>query len=169
MVNKYTSTATAAILLLTSVQGHMVMNTPHSYNLYNSTPLLQVNPLDGAQYKYPCQNLYTVEERGTVKAGYLQRVNFTGGAQHGGGSCQFSISYDDPEQSNGWNTSATFKTIYTIIGGCPAKFSDAQENSKSNLPLLGMKDPSRRDETLHCNGDTEEDCTRQFLIPIPDL
>ncbi|KAK3955649.1 hypothetical protein QBC32DRAFT_403105 [Pseudoneurospora amorphoporcata] len=170
MVNFFTSTAAAA-LLFTSVQGHMVMNTPHSYNLYNGSgpDLVQVDPLDGVQYKYPCQNHYRVEERGTVKVGDVQLVNFTGGAQHGGGSCQFSISYDDPEQSNGWNTSATFKTIYTIIGGCPAKFSDDQERSGSNLPLVAQKDPSQRLETLHCNDDKGLDCTRSFMIPIPDF
>ncbi|KAK1779506.1 hypothetical protein QBC45DRAFT_325913 [Copromyces sp. CBS 386.78] len=170
MVNFFTSTAAAA-LLFTSVQGHMVMNTPHSYNLYNGSgpDLVQVDPLDGVQYKYPCQNHYRVEERGTVKAGDVQLVNFTGGAQHGGGSCQFSISYDDPEQSNGWNTSATFKTIYTIIGGCPAKFSEDQERSGSNLPLVAQKDPSQRLETLHCNDDKGLDCTRSFMIPIPDF
>ncbi|KAH7634605.1 hypothetical protein B0T09DRAFT_296407 [Sordaria sp. MPI-SDFR-AT-0083] len=169
--NFFTSTAAAALLLFTSVQGHMVMNTPYGYSLYKGSgpELVQVNPLDGGLYKYPCQNHHRVEQRSTVKAGDLQLVNFTGGAQHGGGSCQFSISYDDPEQTNGWNTSATFKTIYTIIGGCPAKFSEAQEKLGSNLPLVAGKDPSQRDETLHCNDDAKEDCTRSFLVPIPDF
>ena len=107
-VNKFsTSTATAALLLFTSVQGHMVMRTPPSYNLYKGDTLLQVDPLDGVKYLYPCQNRYEAGNATTVKAGDVQLVQFTGGAQHGGGSCQFSVSYDDPEKSNGsWNTSA---------------------------------------------------------------
>ncbi|EGZ76857.1 hypothetical protein NEUTE2DRAFT_134115 [Neurospora tetrasperma FGSC 2509] len=162
-----TSTATAALLLFTSVQGHMVMRTPPSYNLYTGDTLLQVDPLDGVKYLYPCQNRYEAGNVTTVKAGDVQLVQFTGGAQHGGGSCQFSVSYDDPEKSNGsWNTSATFKTIYTIIGGCPAEFHD----EANNLPTEGRpKDAQQRLNTDFCNNDSGVDCTREFLIPIPDF
>ncbi|KAK3497385.1 uncharacterized protein B0T23DRAFT_451665 [Neurospora hispaniola] len=167
-VNKFsTSTATAALLLFTSVQGHMVMRTPPSYNLYTGDTLLQVDPLDGVKYLYPCQNRYEAGNVTTVKAGDVQLVQFTGGAQHGGGSCQFSVSYDDPEKYNGsWNTSATFKTIYTIIGGCPAEFHD----EANNLPTEGRpKDAQQRLNTDFCNNDSGVDCTREFLIPIPDF
>ncbi|EGO52047.1 hypothetical protein NEUTE1DRAFT_53322 [Neurospora tetrasperma FGSC 2508] len=167
-VNKFsTSTATAALLLFTSVQGHMVMRTPPSYNLYKGDTLLQVDPLDGVKYLYPCQNRYEAGNATTLKAGDVQLVQFTGGAQHGGGSCQFSVSYDDPEKSNGsWSTSATFKTIYTIIGGCPAEFHD----EANNLPTEGRpKDAQQRLNTDFCNNDSGVDCTREFLIPIPDF
>ncbi|KAJ4405167.1 hypothetical protein N0V85_004730 [Neurospora sp. IMI 360204] len=166
MVNRFiTSTAAAALLLLTSVQGHMVMRTPPSYNLYNGE-LLQVNPLDGEKYLYPCQNRYQAGNVTTVKAGDVQLVQFTGAAQHGGGSCQFSVSYDDPETSNGWNASATFKTIYTIIGGCPGEMRDESKNlAKEGRP----KDSEQRENTDFCGNDSGVDCTREFLIPIPDL
>ncbi|KAK3395342.1 hypothetical protein B0T20DRAFT_31830 [Sordaria brevicollis] len=163
------STATAALLLLTCVQGHMVMIKPHSYNLYKIAPLVQVDPLNipkplGMNYPYPCQNKHDVEEVTPIKAGEVQLVQFSGAAQHGGGSCQFSISYDQP--TNGWNTSATFKTIYSIIGGCPGEMGNEQDN----LPNEGRpKDLAQRPNTDICHNDFGVNCTREFLIPIPDF
>ena len=149
-------------LLLDGVGGHMIMRMPTPYNL-NTEPFLQVNPLDGVNFPYPCQGRAGVDSRTTIKAGEATLVAFTGGAQHGGGSCQFSISYDDPSVG-GWNASASFKTVYSIIGGCPAQFT----NQGKNLPPT-QPDAQGRAETKQCGNDYDVDCTRQFLIPIPSL
>lgn len=150
-------------LFLGHVHGHMIMNTPVPYNL-NIQPLLQVDPISGGQYPFPCHNHYSFTSRTLVEAGSATLVNFTGAAQHGGGSCQFSISYDEPTGGGSWNKSVKFKTIYTIIGGCPAVFTDEQHN----LPIVGL-DPNRREDGKHCGDDVGVDCTRQFMIPIPKL
>lgn len=139
--------------------------TPLTWTPQRTFPFISaINTQSQVIYKSSCSLEVVV-----FSFGYLQLVNFTRGAQHGGGSCQFSTSYDDPEASNGWNTSATFKTIYTIIGGCPGKFSDTQEANHSNLPLAPVKDRQGRDETLPCNDDAQLDCTRHFMLSIPDL
>ena len=42
----------------------------------------------------------------------ISNTSITGGASHGGGSCQFSLSYDQGK---------TFKVVHSVIGGCPLK------------------------------------------------
>lgn len=86
------------------------------------------------------------------------------GAQHGGGSCQFSITYDEPVDGGDWNKSASFKTIYSIIGGCPAVFTDESRNLESVAV-----DQNNRLDGKHCGNNSSVDCIRQFMIPIPKL
>ncbi|KXX79871.1 hypothetical protein MMYC01_202410 [Madurella mycetomatis] len=129
-------------LLLGHIHGHMIMNTPVPYNL-DIQPLLQVGPVSGGQYPFPCHNHYSFTSRTLVEAGSGTLVNFTSGAQHGG---------------------AKFKTIYTIIGGCPAVFTDEQHH----LPIAGL-DRNRREDGEHCGDDQGINCIRQFMIPIPNL
>jgi hypothetical protein len=151
------------LFLMGGVGGHMVMNTPTPFNL-DTEPFLQVNPLNGVNNPYPCQNKFSFTERTPVVAGTTTLVNFTGGAQHGGGSCQFSITYDEPVNGADWNKSARFMTIYTIIGGCPAIFTDETQN----LPAIAA-DKNLRQDSNHCGNDSGLDCIRQFMIPIPKL
>ncbi|KAK4451349.1 hypothetical protein QBC34DRAFT_458189 [Podospora aff. communis PSN243] len=149
----------AAQLLFRSASGHMIMSSPIPYNL-NTQPFVQVNPLNGDLNPFPCQNRTGVEFRTSLEAGTAALVKFTGGAQHGGGSCQFSISYDDP--SAGWSSSAKFKTVYSIIGGCPAQFTDESRNLPPAEP-----DQQGRANTAHCGNDFDVNCSRQFLVPLP--
>lgn len=153
----------AMLLLLGAARGHMIMNTPAPYNL-GIQPFLQVDPLGGNTYPFPCHNQHGFTSRTSLEAGTTTLVNFTGGAQHGGGSCQFSISYDEPIDGENWNKSALFKTIYSIIGGCPAVVS----NENTNLRVDGM-DMEARQDSKHCGNDHGIDCIRQFMIPIPHL
>ena len=159
--------AAAMVLLLGGaggVGGHMVMNTPTPYNL-DIAPLLQVDPIIGGLHPFPCQNQYGFTERTPVEAGHATLVNFTGGGQHGGGSCQFSITYNEPIDGGDWNKSAAnFKTIYSIIGGCPAVFTDENHN----LAPAAVDKDNRRDGA-HCGNDSGIDCIRQFMIPVPKL
>jgi hypothetical protein len=151
------------LLLLGGAGGHMVMNTPTPYNL-NIVPLLQVDPISSPQYPFPCHNQYGFTTRTPVEAGGATLVNFTGGGQHGGGSCQFSITYDEPINGGDWNKSASFKTIYSIIGGCPAIFT----NEGHNL-APAPADQHHRQDGKHCGNDSGIDCIRHFMIPIPKL
>lgn len=154
----------AAMCLVSGIQAHVVMNTPESYGLHEGTPLLQVNPLDGVTYKHP-RSTDNFHHNGltVMEAGNVTNVNFTGGAQHGGGSCQFSITYDTPDNGQ-LNEKTRFKTIYTIIGCCPAQFT----NEMANLPAP-YHDAEQRLDTEHCGNDTEFNGMRNFLVPLAEV
>jgi hypothetical protein len=155
MTKTYTTHLAAALALLGSVSGHMVMNTPTPFNYHGTTPLLQVDPI-GPSFPFPCQGVSEVVSVTSITAGTSQLVNFTGGAQHGGGSCQFSLTYENPPPVD----KSKWKTIYTIIGGCPVSAPSR------NLPVTG-KDQDGREDALHCGNDSGNDCIRQFDIPFP--
>lgn len=145
-----------AVLLgiATVATGHGVMIEPYPYNLHTD-PLLQVGPLNSA-LPFPCQGRTEhVENRTTLTAGTNQTVKFWISAVHGGGSCQFSLTYDDPPSAD----PAQWKTIYTIIGDCPAK-------AAGNLPTI-EKDQDGRENGAQCGNSVGEECVRQFDIPIP--
>ncbi|KAJ4297357.1 hypothetical protein N0V88_004275 [Collariella sp. IMI 366227] len=161
MSSRIVAAGVAILSVLDGADSHMVMNKPTPYNL-NIEPFLQVNPLSGGMFPFPCHNQYGFTERTLVEAGGATLVNFTGGAQHGGGSCQFSITYEEPIDGSVWNTSAKFKTIYSIIGGCPAVFTDESRN----LPADSIDD-GHREDSKHCGNDLGIDCIRQFMVPIP--
>lgn len=149
----YTTSVAALALLLGTAHGHMVMTTPTPFNLHGTTPLLQVDPL--GKFPFPCQGVFDVVENNPITAGTLQTVKVDGGAQHGGGSCQFSLTYENPPPAD----KSKWKTIYTIIGGCPA-------SAAGNLPVTGQ-DADGRAQALQCGNDSGVECIRQFDIPIP--
>ncbi|KAK4200087.1 hypothetical protein QBC40DRAFT_226570 [Triangularia verruculosa] len=162
MSSFFLTTGLVAAFLVCGIQAHVVMNTPKPYGLHSGNPLLRVSPLDGITNTYPCQSKnFECTAPTVIEAGNVTKVNFTGGAQHGGGSCQFSITYDTPENGR-LNENTKFKTIYTIIGGCPAVFT----NGMQNLPAP-YHDAEQRQDTVHCNNDRGNDCMRNFLVPFP--
>lgn len=64
---------------------------------------------------FPCKGYHTNEPRVSTEhylAGEVQRLTIEGTADHDGGSCQVSLSYD---------AGKTFHVIKSIIGGCPVK------------------------------------------------
>jgi hypothetical protein len=132
----------------------MIMNTPTPFNLHGTGKLLQVDPL-GPSFPFPCQGLSDVASTTSITAGTSQLVNFTGGAQHGGGSCQFSLTYEYPPPAD----KTKWKTIYTLIGGCPV-------SAEGNLPKADT-DADGREDSVHCGNDSGVECIRQFNVPIP--
>jgi hypothetical protein len=140
--------------ITTVARGHGIMIEPRPYNL-ETAPLQQVAPLD-EKLPFPCQGRFEhVEKRTTLTAGTSQTVKFWISAVHGGGSCQFSVTYDYPPHAD----PKKWKTIYTIIGDCPAK-------AKGNLPTVGM-DKDGRENGPQCGNSSGEECVRQYDIPIP--
>lgn len=140
--------------IATVATGHGVMIEPHPYNL-ETAPLLQVSPLS-AQLPFPCQGRTEhAEKRTTLTAGTTQNVKFWIAAVHGGGSCQFSVTYEYPPPAD----PTKWKTIYTIIGDCPAK-------AAGNLPTV-EKDKDGRENGPQCGNDSGSECVRSFDIPIP--
>ncbi|KAK4185863.1 hypothetical protein QBC35DRAFT_388590 [Podospora australis] len=149
------STAALAALLASSAHGHMIMDTPTPFNYKGTNPLVQVDPLNGANFPFPCQGNTEVVERTSVTAGGSQLVKFTGGAIHGGGSCQFAVTYENPPPAD----KSKWKTIYILIGGCPGE-------AAGNLPPTAP-DADGRANSAQCGNDSGKECIRQFDIPFP--
>ncbi|KAI9748277.1 MAG: hypothetical protein M4579_007266 [Chaenotheca gracillima] len=59
--------------------------------------------------------------------GSTQKLAFKGGATHGGGSCQVSVTYDKNPTPK-----SQFKVIHSIIGGCPAKNTEGNIGGDPN-------------------------------------
>lgn len=73
-------------------------------------------PLFADGSNYPCKGYNTAAAIGslsstaTLKAGSSLTVKLAGTAMHGGGSCQFAVSYDQGKN---------FAVIASVMGGCP--------------------------------------------------
>jgi hypothetical protein len=144
--------ALALLPLLPLAVSHMILLEPPTYmHADGSKPSL--NPLDTATNTFPCQGLTQASSATTVNAGDNLRVMFgttteaSETATHGGGTCQFSVSYDYPASAN-----ATWKNIYVVMGGCPTQNTENIQNHNQcgnsyDNPAAG--------------------CISQFDIPIP--
>jgi hypothetical protein len=121
----FTKSSAAAVLgFAASASAHMIMGTPKPYgNPSNS-------PLNGDGSDFPCKLLTPDFSSATSMAlGSTQPLNFIGGATHGGGSCQISITYDNPPTKN-----SVWKVITSIEGGCPAKNAAGNIGSSASTP-----------------------------------
>ncbi|KAK3986281.1 hypothetical protein QBC44DRAFT_141043 [Cladorrhinum sp. PSN332] len=98
-------------------QAHMLLRTPAPYAGHISSPL------DPSGSNFPCQNVAFTGTATEMAQGSTQEMAFTGSAVHGGGSCQVSLTYDNPPTA-----ASQWKVIHSIQGGCPAR------NTPGNLP-----------------------------------
>lgn len=64
-----------------------------------------------------------------MPVGQDQTLSFVGGATHGGGSCQVSVTLDKEPTKD-----SVFKVIHSIIGGCPA---DVEGNMSGDASFTG--------------------------------
>ncbi|KAI9834441.1 MAG: hypothetical protein M1826_002595 [Phylliscum demangeonii] len=109
-----------ALMLPSSCGAHMEMlspypirsrfdpQTPDGLRDYN-----MVAPLRGDGSDFPCKGYHDDEPRrsvATYQAGSSHQVVIVGGAEHGGGSCQLALSYDNGQ---------SFAVIKSMIGACP--------------------------------------------------
>jgi hypothetical protein len=119
------STAYIAVLGFASYTcAHMLLAKPPAADGVINSPL----NADGSNF--PCQLKFTSSSAATSMAlGSTQPLAFTGGATHGGGSCQISITYDDPPTKN-----SVFKVIHSIIGGCPVKNNAGNIGTDASSP-----------------------------------
>lgn len=121
-MSSYSTYALVALTALSAVSAHMQMswpyplhstfnpNTPESLKDYSMTaPLVGGGP-------YPCKGYVNspsgspaMDSVTTVAAGSTLTTKFAGSAPHRGGSCQFSMSYDNGN---------TFNVIHSTMGGC---------------------------------------------------
>lgn len=150
-------------LLTTTGRAHMVMNLPTPF----SPELATTFPLDppGGRFPFPCTGLTGFASRTRLVPGTTTTVNFTGAAPHGGGSCQFGINYHTNPAGGPYSVDdpSHWKTIYTIIGGCPAVTAGNLEHA----PFYRGLDPDGRPDAVRCGGAEGVDCIRQFEVPIP--
>ncbi|KAF6804709.1 extracellular protein [Colletotrichum sojae] len=139
------STYLALLAAAGTCSAHMAMTNPAPIksNLNPNTPpggadYSYTNPLSPSGSDYPCKGYLRLLNgpEGTPVASWRAGESFSltvaGGATHGGGSCQVSVSVD------GGNT---FKVIRGYIGGCPD--SGAQETIL-NFNLPGDTPPAER-------------------------
>lgn len=101
--------------LATLADAHMKLRLPKPYDFagFSNSPVTADN--------FPCQlggvapDGITGEPTKMAK-GETQQMGFTGGTTHSGGSCQVSITYDNPPTKD-----SVFKVIHSIHGGCTAR------------------------------------------------
>ncbi|KAE9364125.1 lytic polysaccharide monooxygenase [Stipitochalara longipes BDJ] len=112
----FTYNTLAVLGLATLARAHMAIVSPVPFgkSTLNNSPLAA----DGSDF--PCKQrtgVYAAEgASNTMALGSTQTVSFIGSAVHGGGSCQFSVTYDQTPTK-----SSSFKVIHSIEGGCPMK------------------------------------------------
>jgi hypothetical protein len=98
------------------------LRSPKNPNAGASTDYTYTDPLKGDGSNFPCKG-YAGDGGpavATLNAGSSYPVKLAGSAVHGGGSCQFSLSYDGGK---------TWGVIHQIIGGCPT------ENASYDVPV----------------------------------
>lgn len=129
---------TALVALAASASAHLVLNTPVPFEWEDSAT--QQAPLEPADF--PCKQpggTYAVTQMNTVAAGDELTVQIKGGATHGGGSCQFSITTDTkPNKDSQW------KVLHSQIHGCvggPNNDNMSGDRNDLNNPKIPVKIP----------------------------
>lgn len=117
--------AASVLALAASASAHMVMEFPKPYGNPNNSPL------ENSGADFPCKatgpESYVITEMNVWNAGETQNVRFKGGATHGGGSCQFSLTDDmAPTKESAW------KVVHSVIGGCPSSHPENYNDDASN-------------------------------------
>lgn len=129
---------TVLTALAASASAHMILNSPVPFAFENeATKQAPLEPSD-----FPCKQpagTYAVTSMNTVAAGGSLNVQLMGGATHGGGSCQFSITTDaKPNKDSQW------KVIHSQINGCQGGNgeSNMSDNAKDlDNPIIPVKIP----------------------------
>ncbi|KAI8688707.1 hypothetical protein NCS55_00125000 [Fusarium keratoplasticum] len=114
--------AALALGLAGLAQAHMEMTNPPPFkskanpHANGDVDYSMTAPLEAGGGNFPCKgyhSLFGTPAGASVadwKAGGSYSMTITGGANHGGGSCQASLSFDKGE---------TWKVIHSYVGNCP--------------------------------------------------
>ncbi len=110
----FNKTILLAAALAASASAHMKMANPAPYGAAS----LNNFPLDASGADFPCKirpgGYDPPKSTATMPVGAKQTLQLQGGATHGGGSCQISLTKDlKPTKSSKW------MVIHSIEGGCP--------------------------------------------------
>lgn len=130
------STATVAAVaafLPALVSAHVRMVSPPTVFRGDMSGTFDLNPLDPSGDNYPCY--FTSGSAGEVPVyapGSSQEIGLQGTAVHGGGSCQVSVTYDNPPTKD-----SVFKVLESYEGGCPlAALGNLPAGSQTGIPPL---------------------------------
>ena len=114
---------TTLLALSNVASSHMTLANPVPYGNPNNSPL------DPSGSDFPCKGLPSTGGKvNEFAVGSSQKLSFSGSAVHGGGSCQLSVTTDNPPTKN-----SVWKVIHSFEGGCPAStagnFADGTNNA----------------------------------------
>ncbi|KAF4994309.1 hypothetical protein FGRMN_5894 [Fusarium graminum] len=119
---KLFDTLATALGLAGLAQAHMEMTSPAPFkskynpNAGGDIDYSMTSPLSGSGSNFPCKGYHSLfgtaagAPTATWKAGKSYSISIAGGADHGGGSCQASLSFD---------RGSTWIVIQSWIGNCP--------------------------------------------------
>ncbi|GAA6044256.1 hypothetical protein JCM8097_002096 [Rhodosporidiobolus ruineniae] len=155
-----------SLVLLTTlaaglVNAHMELHYPPPINSKYDPQTLESNkdysmtsPLAADGSNYPCKGYNTASAYSslspvaTLTAGSNLEIELAGTATHGGGSCQFSVSYDQGK---------TFAVIHSVIGGCPLSSnysvpipSDLPSAKSATFAWTWQNKVGNREEYMNC-------------------
>lgn len=136
---KFTLATIAAVAaFLPMIEAHVFMNMPGTYRDGDPMPPLKE---DGSNFPCSVSNFGTSDGEGpTLNPGQGAEVNLAGTAVHSGGSCQISITYDQPPTRN-----SVWKVMKSFQGGCPVNVNgnlpDAGDPTQAALPSLKYNVP----------------------------
>ncbi|CAL3966795.1 hypothetical protein PZA11_003279 [Diplocarpon coronariae] len=103
------------LILLTPIRGHTFMQNPVPF----ASQLRSNGPMSRDGSDWPCSGEKDFDPAGVMniwQRGSTQYLQAMGGASHGGGSCQISVTRDmKPTRYSEW------KVIHSIHGGCPIR------------------------------------------------
>ncbi|KAF8465015.1 hypothetical protein BDZ91DRAFT_728401 [Kalaharituber pfeilii] len=110
------ATIAAVAALLTSANAHVLLTNPGTYGGLGQD---NVASLDYYGRDFPCgvsrfDSTMDGTDGPTLLPGESASVTLAGTAVHGGGSCQVSITYDQPPTKN-----SVWKVLRSYEGGCP--------------------------------------------------
>jgi len=127
------ATIAAAAAFLPMIEAHLFMNVPGTYKGGDPMP-----PLDPSGSNFPCalNDFGSSDGEGpTLNPGQGGEIKLFGTAVHSGGSCQISITYDQPPTKN-----SVWKVMKSFQGGCPldvqGNLPDAGDPTANALPTL---------------------------------
>ena len=118
---------------IASTYAHIFMNDPPSrknkyskeYNAQGNVDYNIMAPLyhDGATFPFPCKGFPKGPSTKTIN-GNTVNIKLEGSATHGGGHCQFGVTYDD----------STFVVLKTVTDNCLISGMDYNFDLPSNIP-----------------------------------
>jgi hypothetical protein len=118
---------------IASTYAHIFMNDPPSRrNKYSKEYVAQGNvdynimaPLyhDGSTFPFPCKGFPKGPSTKTIN-GNIVNIKLEGSATHGGGHCQFGVTYDD----------STFVVLKTVTDNCLTSGMNYNFDLPSNIP-----------------------------------
>lgn len=123
--------AAAAAFLPALVSAHVAMVEPSTVFQAVGT---NSSPLDPDGANYPCfVTTGSVGDLPEYAPGSQQTIGLMGSAIHGGGSCQVSVTYDNPPTKD-----SVFRVIKSYEGACPSGSTSGNLAANPELGLPGL-------------------------------